>query len=218
MRAPDGTGVAELIVSQVDEPARVTISTCIGCGGMRVYETCDTSCSERRLELVSAGEHEELSAAAAERRLRIDAFLAVIEELEGGEPAPGVWKAAYQALRASARSALRGHGVAARAAAELPAAAETVVVWRCPECGGLDSPQECIGVCIWRPAEWVNVGVYLNQRSRAESDRKLERSLLGILGRLAFTTPREKEWERNWRALRSQAQLIRESARSGSES
>jgi len=213
MRVPQGTGATELIVSRVDEPAVVTIPTCIGCGGMRVYETCETSCTERRLELVSAGDHELLTAVAAARRARIAALLAVVGELEGGGAPPGEWGAAYQALRASARSALRAHAAAARAAADdLPAGAQTVVVWRCPACGGLDAPHECIGVCIWRPAEWVNVTVYEAERSRAESDRGLERSLLGVVGRIAYSTPRDGEWERNWLALRSQARQVRETA------
>lgn len=165
------------------------------------------------MELVGPGEYDELTAVAGARRARLDAFLAILDELEGGEPAPGEWDGAYQALRASARSALRAHGSAARAAAgDLPAPAETIVVWRCPECGGLDAPQECIGVCIWRPAEWVNASVYREQRARAEVDGQLERLLHGLLGRIAFTTPREGESERNWRALRSQSQLIRSHA------
>ena len=80
-----------------------------------------------------------------------------------------------------------------------------VVVWRCQECGGLDAPQPCIGVCIWRPAVWVDSASYESQRSRAAADREVERSLAGLLRRLAFATPRAGQWEQSLRALQSQA-------------
>lgn len=197
----------------MERPDRVTIPRCIGCGGMRDYESCETTCSERKLEIVSAGEYDELTAAATARRVRIDAFVEVLGKLVGGDPEPQEWQIAYDALRESARSALRRFGAEARdAAAEVPAPAESSVVWRCPECGGLDAPQECIGVCIWRPSEWVNVSLYEAERLRAELDRELERSLLGLVSRLAFLRPRHGEWERNWRALQLEAQVTSASA------
>ncbi len=179
---------------------------------MRVYETCATTCSERKLEIVSAGEYDELIAQASARATRIDAFLQVLRELEGRDPQPDSWQTAYEGARASARSVLRRFGAEARdAAAEMPGA-ESLIVWRCPECGGLDSPQECIGVCIWRPSEWVNLTLYEPQRSRSELDRDLERVLVGLLSRLAFVTPRGGEWERNWRALQAEAESVTDRA------
>jgi hypothetical protein len=81
-----------------------------------------------------------------------------------------------------------------------------VVVWRCPDCGGVDAPQPCIGVCIWRAAQWVDTAAYEAERSRALGDCQAERSLAGLLRMLAFTTPRSGQWERNWSALQAQAQ------------
>jgi hypothetical protein len=84
----------------------------------------------------------------------------------------------------------------------------------CIGCGA--APQPCIGVCIWRPAQWVNAASYeaercraladrQAERCRALADRQAERSLTALLRMLAFTTPRTGQWERNWRALQSRA-------------
>jgi hypothetical protein len=176
---------------------------------MREFESCVGVCSERKLELVSGGEFDVLTAAAAARRVRIQVFWTVVEKLVGIDPGPGDWQVAYEALRQSARSVLRRFGPAARSAGDDSfSSAETVIVWRCPDCGGVDAPQPCIGVCIWRPADWVDANLYESERSRAVLDIEVDRALVGLLGRLAFATPREGAWERNWRALQSQARRV----------
>ena len=186
----------------------MSIPGCIGCGAMRQQESCEGACRERRLELVSGGDYDELTAVAAACRVRIEAFGDVVGELARAEPGPGELRAAYEALQQSARSVLRRSGSAAGDRAdELPARAETVIVWRCGDCGGVDAPQECIDVCIWGPADWVDAALYEPQRSRAAVDREVERSLAGLLRRFAFTTPREGQWGPGWRAFQSQARL-----------
>ena len=175
---------------------------------MRQQESCEGACRERRLELVSGSDYDELTAVTAARRDRIDRYGAVVGELARTEPGPGEWRAAYEALQRSARSVLRRSGPAAGDRGdELPARAETVTVWRCGDCGGVDAPRECIDVCLWGPADWVDAALYEPQRSRATVDREVERSLAGLLRRFAFTTPRDGQWERSWRALQSQARL-----------
>ena len=62
-------------------------------------------------------------------------------------------------------------------------------------------------MCIWGPADWVDAALDEPQRSRATVDREVEQSLAGLLRRFAFTTPRDGEWERSWRAFQSQARL-----------
>jgi hypothetical protein len=47
-------------------------------------------------------------------------------------------------------------------------------------------------------------------------DREVERSLAGLLRRFAFTTPRNGQWERSWRAFQSQARLAFPSGKSRS--
>ena len=199
---------AGFILKSVKPPRRLTIPGCIGCGAMRQQESCEGACRERRLEFVSGGDYDELTAVAAACRARIEAFGAVVGELARTEPGSGESRAAYEALQQSARSVLRRSGPAAGDRGdELPARAETVIVWRCEDCGGVDAPQECIDVCIWGPADWVDAALYELRRSRAAVDREVEQSLAGLLRRFAFTTPREGQWERSWRAFQSQARL-----------
>ena len=175
---------------------------------MRQQESCEGACRERRLELVSGSDYDELTAAAAACRVRLETFRAVVGELARAEPGSGEFRVAYEALQQSARSVLRRSGPAAGDRDdELPARAETVILWRCEDCGGVDAPQECIDVCIWGPADWVDAALYEPQRSRAAVDREVEQSLAGLLRRFAFTTPRDGQWERSWRAFQSQARL-----------
>jgi len=125
----------------VKAPRRLSIPGCIGCGAMRQYESCAGACRERRLELVSGGDYDELTAAAAACRVRIEGLWDVVGELARREPGPGEWRAAYEAVRLSARSALRRFRPAAEGRGdELPSPAETVIVWRCQDCGGVDAP------------------------------------------------------------------------------
>ena len=176
---------------------------------MRQYESCEGACSERKLELVSGGDYDELTAAAAACRVRIQGLGAVAGELARTEPGPDEWRVAYPALQQSARSALRHPGPApGDRDDDLLSPARTVIVWRCQDCGGVDAPQPCIDVCIWGPADWVDAVSYESDRSRAVFDREVEQSLAGLLRRFAFVTPRDGQWERSWRAFQSQARLV----------
>lgn len=188
------------------DPDRLTIPACIGCGAMRQDLACPGPCAEHRIELVSAGDYDQLVASAAARRARVREFRAVAEELAGASPAEGTWQAAYQALQQSARSALRRPGLPAGRPDDLLSPVRTVVVWRCPDCGGLDAPQPCLGVCIWRPVQWVDAASYEAGRSRALADRDAEQRLAGLLRTLASVTPRTGQWEQNWHALQRRAQ------------
>jgi hypothetical protein len=192
----------------VKPPRHMPIPTCIGCGAMRQYESCEGACSERKLELVSVGDYDELTAAAAGCRVRVQGLWAVVEELARREPGPDEWRVAYEALQQSARSVLRHSWPGSGDRDDDPLSpTETVIVWRCQDCGGVDAPQPCIDVCIWRPADWVDAASYESERSQAAFDREVEQSLAGLLRRLAFATPRAGQWERSWRAFQSQARL-----------
>jgi len=188
------------------QPAdRLTIPACIGCGAMRQDQTCPLACAERRVELVHAGDYDRLAASAAACRARVRGLRAVAAELASAQPAEGEWQAAYRAVQESARSALRRFAPPGGSQADPFPAAQTAVVWHCRDCGGVDAPQPCIGVCIWRAAQWVDAATYEAERSRALGDRQAERSLGGLLRTLAFTTPRSGQWERSWRALQARA-------------
>lgn len=189
----------------MEQPCRLTIPACIGCGAMRQDRSCLGDCPECRVELVRSGDYDQLTRAAAACRARIRGLLPVVAELTRAEPEPGGWKAAYEALQQSARSALHRCKPAAAGRDDPLSPADTVVVWRCRNCGGLDAPQPCIDVCIWRPAVWLDATWHESARSRTAADLEAERSLAGLLGRLAFATPRAGQWERSLRALQLQA-------------
>jgi len=202
-------------IDEVKQPHRLTIPACIGCGAMRQDHGCADDCSERNLELVRADDYDQLTRAAAACRARILGLRPVVAELARTEPGPGEPKAVYQALQQSARSALRRFRPAPADRDDPLSPADTVVVWRCQDCGGLDAPQPCIGVCIWRPAVWVDATWHESVRMRAAADREGERSLTGLLGRLAFATPRAGQWEQSLRALQLQAQRALDSLSAG---
>ena len=134
---------------------------------MRELETCPGICRERKLELVSGGEYDAFAAAAAVCRVRIGALRPVVEELASAEPRPADLRDRYESVRERGRVILRGTGQpSAEAADEEPWSGESTVVWRCPDCGGLEASQPCIGVCIWRPLEWVEAGTFASERAR----------------------------------------------------
>ena len=172
---------------------------------MRQDRSCPGDCSERRVELVRGGDHGQLTEAAAACRARILGLLPVVAELTRAQPGPGGWQAAYEVLQQTARSALRCFKPSIAGRDDPLSPADTVAVWRCRDCGGLDAPQPCIGVCIWRPAAWVDLAWHESVRSRAAAYREAERSLAGLLGRLAYATPRAGQWERSLRTLQLQA-------------
>lgn len=184
----------------VPPPRYLTIPACIGCGSMRQEEGCPGGCTERKLELVSAADYEQLAGEAEACAARVARLRAVAGELARAEPGPAQWQASYQALQESARDVLRrGHP------GPLPPPARTFVVWRCEDCGAVDAPQPCIEVCIWSPAAWAEAASCDAVRARAEADRRAERSLAALLGRLALSTPRAGYWEQSGRALQADA-------------
>ena len=185
-------------------PSRLTVPTCIGCGAMSIFGTCDTGCSEEKFELVRAVADDSLSALRPRVRASLEAFRPVVERLAREQPVPGGWETAYPSLQEEARAALRSHP-------DVPAGefdwepAEVAITWRCPRCGGIDAPQECLGICVWRQVEWVTHDTYQHKRDQALAEREQERKLRRLLRVIASVTPRHEAWERSWNALRAQA-------------
>jgi hypothetical protein len=171
-------------------------------------ERCDGSCSEHKLVLVSAVDYDELLTAAHAARARgaqlaslVGSFAdAHVRADESGDACLRLRDAARRALRESGLEELRGDW----------ASPATVTGWWCAQCGNVDMPQPCIGVCIWRPADWVNLALYEDQLRRAEPSLRAERSLSRFLARAAAVTPRAGQGQRNWEALRAQARAALE--------
>ena len=189
-------------------PDRVTVLTCIGCGAMGREERCDGDCSEHKLLLVTAADYDELLGAAHAARVRAARLAAVVRQFAEADAQPHDPRDALLRMRESARRALRDGG---RGEDRTDwASPGTVTGWWCARCGNVDMPQPCIGVCVWRPADWVNLALYERQLRLAEPGLRAARSLSGFLARVAAVTPRAGQWRRNREALQAQARAALE--------
>ena len=73
--------------------------------------------------------------------------------------------------------------------------------WQCIGCGRLEGPAPCLGICEDRPVELVYAADYREALAKAER-------LAQLVRRIAWSTPREGELERSWRALQAQARKL----------
>lgn len=79
---------------------------------------------------------------------------------------------------------------------------EYVKAWQCIGCGKIEAPQTCVGVCQDRKVELV----YAHEHREALAFAHAQASALEALVRqIAWTTPRDGEWERSYRALQQRA-------------
>jgi hypothetical protein len=172
----------------------VTVAACIGCGAREVLRDCTGDCSEKKLELVRGVDCEHVLARAARARRSAHVLEEVALRLAGTESGP----AAYRELQGVARDALRRAGAPADVGDE---PAERIMTWWCPGCGRIEAPQPCIGVCIRRPDEMVSAARYDDARARATAAGRAERLLAELARMVTCVTPRDGQWNRNWRAL-----------------
>jgi hypothetical protein len=172
------------------------------------FGTCDGGCGEQKLELVPADQYDALAALASSARVRAEAFGVVVEELALRQPGAEEWELAYRSLQDIARIALRRYPEVDAEDVDWDEPVEFATTWWCAGCGGIDAPQPCLGICVWRSVEWVNGIRYLEQRAGALVERNTEQRLRGLVRRVAFVTPRAGHWERGWRAFEAQAQVM----------
>lgn len=175
---------------------------------MAQFGTCAGGCGEQRLELVPAGEYDRVAALASSAHLRAEALGAVAEGLVSRQPRAEEWEAAYRSLQEVAQTTLRRYPELEPLDIDWDEPVEFATTWWCAECGGIDAPQPCLGVCVWRPIEWVNRTTYLEETQIALAERDAERRYRKLARRVASVTPRAGQWERGWRALEAQAHEI----------
>jgi hypothetical protein len=184
-------------------PDRITVLTCLGCGAMGREARCEGDCSEHKLLLVDAGDFDALQSAAQLARRRAAALKPIARALLDSPRSEQACTAAYHALRAAADNALKAnktyddHG-------DWPAP-PVQTGWWCAQCGNVDAPQPCIGVCIWRQTEWVNLTLYQAGIDRTAEDFRAAREMGRVLDRLVAVTPHQGRCRDNWRALQAQA-------------
>ncbi|HET9104157.1 MAG TPA: hypothetical protein VFN55_12465 [Solirubrobacteraceae bacterium] len=190
-------------------PERITVATCIGCGAMSRPGSCDTGCTERRLELVRAAALDGLADAETTLRADLATLSASADELRAG-PSPGhQWPAAYAQVQKHARQALQDAREDPTSGTLLAEPAEPAITWWCERCDGVDAPQPCLGICVWRPVDWARLDIYDELRERAVAERDRAQRLRGLLQRLVHTTPHTGQHERSWQALAEQASGVR---------
>lgn len=185
--------------------------TCIGCGSITEFGTCEQGCTEQELELVPATDFDRLAESLAETRTRSDAFAAIVRSFAAADPEVAGFEIEYRSLQQAARYVLRRYpqDTSLDAGGEQSyAPSQRVTTWWCPECGGIDAPQPCLGVCIRRPVEWVTAARYEREQALTLAERDRERILRTLLRDLAFVTPREGQWKRNWSALAARTQAV----------
>jgi hypothetical protein len=183
-------------------PARVTIPTCIGCWSMRLFAECEPSCNEQKLELVHAEAYDELSAELAEARALIAAVTQVAQHFT--DAAGGRSEAVYRSAQELARAALRAHPPPATEQDE-PEPTEVRTAWWCPECGAIEALKECLGICVWRPLEWVSRERYAQLEEQGAGQRERARRARALLATLAHVTPRPGHWEQSLGLIAAQA-------------
>ena len=182
-------------------PDRVTVPTCIGCGAMSRPGTCETGCAERKLVLIRAAALDVLTNAERQILANTTALASPAEQLLDGRAATEEWPGAFASVQEQARTALRRAPDDPAVAAELDTPAEPAVTWWCDQCGGVDAPQPCLGICVWRTVEWPHDSIYEDARERVLAERQTEQRLRALLRRLAGTTPHHGQHERSWRAF-----------------
>jgi hypothetical protein len=72
--------------------------------------------------------------------------------------------------------------------------AEYLKAWQCIGCGRLEATAPCLGICQDRPIELV---------AAAEHEQAL-----ALIRQLAWSKPREGEWERSFRELQARARKL----------
>jgi hypothetical protein len=189
----------------MEPPERLTVPACIGCWSMRLLVDCEPDCAEQKLELVHAEEYDELARQAAGAQAALAALADVAQRLataaaEQSEPA-------YRAAQAIALGVLLAHpSSSANAHDSEPAQVRTA--WWSPECGSVEASEECLGICVWRPLEWVALSRHRELEQQLTGQRERAARVRALLGTLAHTTPRPGHWERSLALIQAQARAL----------
>jgi hypothetical protein len=186
-------------------PDRVSIPTCIGCGAMSRPGTCDTGCAEHKLLLIRASALDALTDTETRILQNTTALAMPAEQLLDRRGEAREWPGAFASVQEHARTALRHAPEDPATADEIDTIAEPAVTWWCDRCGGIDAPQPCLGICVWRAIDWAHQSSYQDTRERILAERQNEQRLRALLRRLACTTPHHGQHERSWRAFAAQA-------------
>jgi len=190
----------------MQRPDRVTVPTCIGCGAMRPVGDLRLRAAPRRSSnSFVRSTSKALTELASGAHVRAEACRAVARELASDRPGPDDWEATTPRCKAlHAPPCITIQRFDGRSAAwDEPA--EGATTWWCAGCGGIDAPQPCLGICIWRPIDWVNANLYgAGAHTRACRARRGNASAPAAAPRRVHHT-REGHWELGCRVLQAEA-------------
>ena len=82
------------------------------------------------------------------------------------------------------------------------------MAWQCIGCGRIEAPQPCIGVCQDRKVSFVYASDHAAALSRLLDAEDRMTALESLVRRMAFSTPRDGEWERGYRSLQEEARRV----------
>jgi ferredoxin len=187
-------------------PVRLDVATCVGCGAMQRLGVCEDGCHEQRLDLVRAAAYDELVAVRQSAHACTAAFRAVLDDFVRRQPAVWQFEPAYRSVQERAARALHRFPDPPLQDAVLRGPTQPAATSWCSQCGGIDAPQQCLELCIWRAVEWVSYSAYQQERLRAVSEWMIETRLRQSVRRIASITPLEGEWAHTWRVLQAEAQ------------
>ncbi len=80
-----------------------------------------------------------------------------------------------------------------------------IQAWQCIGCGKIEAPQPCIGVCRDRKIPMVGKDEHEQALAELALAQQHLKGLQTVLLQLAWSEPRDAQWERCWRALQQWA-------------
>ena len=83
-----------------------------------------------------------------------------------------------------------------------------VKAWQCIGCGKIEAPQTCIGVCQDRKVEFVYAAEHEETLASLSAALASIEALEAVAYQLAWTKPRNGEWEHSYRALQQRARRV----------
>lgn len=88
------------------------------------------------------------------------------------------------------------------------AGTDTIDGWQCIGCGRIEVPQNCLGICEDRRVQLVYASEHAKIQRELAAIRHERDALRALVSTLAWSHPRDDEWQRSYRALQAQARAL----------
>jgi len=97
--------MAPLLESGLQAP-RIIAWRCSGCGRLEAPQPCIGVCSDRKIELVDAGDHERVLAQVEKLQVEYDRLAQFIRMVASNKPHEGCWEKSYRHLQVLSKEML----------------------------------------------------------------------------------------------------------------